>query len=95
MVNKIKELTFMQYCYKGCWTLMTSLYNNYAKMGTYKILAKMANGQCVKFFVVIEIEKYAFSFDIHPLFMLLDQSTCGNNYHGNICMVIITMGTLV
>ena len=52
------------------------------------------------FFVVIEIEKlkimkiekYAFSFDIHPL---LDQSTCGNNYHGNIFMVIITTGTLV
>ncbi len=53
-----------------------------------------------QFFVVIGIEKlkimkmekYTFSFDIHPL---LDQSTCGNNYHGNICMVIITMGTLV
>ncbi len=34
----------------------------------------------------------SFSFDIHPLF---DQSTCGNNYRGNICKVIITTGTLV
>ncbi len=42
-----------------------------------------------QFFLVIEIEKlkikkiekYAFSFDIHTL---LDQSTCGNNYHANI-----------
>ncbi len=56
------------------------------------------------FFVVIEIEKFkvekcAFSFDIYPL---LDQTTCGYNYHtcgnnydGNICMVIITTGTLI
>ncbi len=47
---------------------------------------------CGNFFNWLEIEKYAFSFDIHPL---LDQSTCGNYYHGNICMVIITTGTLV
>ncbi len=32
---------------------------------------------CNNFFNWLEIEKYAFSFDIHPL---LDQSTCGNNY---------------
>ena len=41
---------------------------------------------------IMKIEKYAFSVDIHSL---LDQSTCGNNYHRNICMVIITTGTLV
>ena len=37
---------------------------------------------CGNFFNRLEIEKYAFSFDIHTL---LDQSTCGNNYRGNIC----------
>ncbi len=44
------------------------------------------------FFNWLEIEKYTSSFDIYPL---LDQSACGNNYHGNICIVIITKGTLV
>ncbi len=71
------------------------------KTDLQKILAKkLTKWPMCQFFVVIEIEKlkimkiekYAFSFDIHPL---LDQSTSGNDSHGNICMVIVTMGTLV
>ncbi len=52
----------------------------------------MANVTILFVVIWLDIEKYAFSFDIHPL---LDLSTCGNNYHGNICMVILTMGTLL
>ncbi len=50
----------------------------------YKDLGKKndKNCQCVifcgNFFNWLEIERFAFSFDIHPL---LDQSICGNNYH--------------
>ena len=66
-----------------------------------KILAKkLTQWPMCQFSVVMEIEKlkiekYAFSFEHVDTRPLLNQSTCGNNYHGNICMVIITTGTLV
>ncbi len=81
------------YCKSIGWIVQTFIFHR-----AIKILAKkidtMANVSIFygNFFNWLEIEKYAFSFDIHPL---LDQSTCGNNYHGNIWMVIITTGTLV
>ncbi len=45
------------------------------------------SGHARQHYISLRIGKYAFAIDIHPL---LDQSTCGNNYHRNIVVINTT-----